>query len=77
MRHRWRRRLPRGAHLVDHGLVGCPVAGGDVRVDACFTCGRLDDVADDGAGTRPYVVCRGRAATTAIGVVPGLPVWPA
>lgn len=43
-------------HLVDEGLVGCPVAGTDVDLERCLGCPALDYVED--ANAREVVVCR-------------------
>lgn len=56
MRVLTRTRLPRGAHIVDNGRVGCPIRGADVDVEECLTCPRLTGVGEDGALT--YVTCR-------------------
>lgn len=49
-------RVPRNAHVIDAGRVGCPVTLQDVDLETCLVCPRLRDVVDvDGVAA---VLCR-------------------
>ena len=42
--------------FIDHGLVSCPVRGGDVEIDVCAGCRWLLEV--DENARLPFVRCR-------------------
>lgn len=51
--------IPRDAHIIDDGRVGCPVSGVDIDLDACFGCARLEQIVDVAGEPWSYVVCQG------------------
>jgi hypothetical protein len=57
-----RRFAPRERHLVDDGVVFCPVRGHDVECDLCAGCRLLAEIKLD--ATPPFVCCRAETSAS-------------